>query len=135
MSRLLRLAFVCLMAVSVGCSGPKPVPPPPTADVKGQVKLDGKPLPDGEISFSLAGEIPHLLPIKDGAFSGKAYVGKARVEIRAFKAAEPVIMDGKVVNEGSKENTLPAQYNASSTLTADVSAAGPNDFTFEVTAN
>jgi len=90
---------------------------------------------EGEISFSLTGEVPQLLQVKDGAYSGKAYVGKNRVEIRSYKAAEPVEMDGKIVNEGSKENILPAQYNSSSTLSAEVTAAGPNEFNFEVTSN
>jgi len=135
MTRLLKLAIVCTLVTCLGCTGPKPVEPPKTYDVKGQVKLDGNPMAEGEISFSLTGEVPQLLQVKDGAYSGKAYVGKNRVEIRSYKAAEPVEMDGKIVNEGSKENILPAQYNSSSTLSAEVTAAGPNEFNFEVTSN
>jgi hypothetical protein len=117
-----------------GCGAPATLPTVPTHTVKGQVKLDGKPMPEGEISFSVAGQIPQVHTIKDGAYSGPAPEGKARVEIMAYKAAEPVVMDGKVMNEGAKSNYLPDKYNAETTLSAEVTASGANEFNFDVTS-
>ena len=129
------LIVVCLFSAFVaGCGAPAELPPVPTFTVKGQVKLDGKPLADGSITFSIPGQVPQALSIKDGAYSGPAHQGKARVEIMAFKAAEPVVMDGKVMNEGSKSNYLPDKYSANSSLTADVAASGANEFNFDVTS-
>ncbi len=129
------LTVVCLFsAFLAGCGAPASLPPVPTSSVKGQVKLDGKPMAEGAISFSIPGQVPQIHPIKDGAYSGPAHQGKARVEISAFKAEEPVIMDGKVMNEGSKPNYLPDKYHSNSTLTAEVTASGANEFNFEVTS-
>ena len=129
------LTVVCLFsAFLAGCGAPAELPPVTTSPVKGQVKLDGKPMAEGAISFSIPGQVPQVHTIKDGAYSGTAHQGKARVEIMAFKVAEPVVMDGKVMNEGSKSNYLPDKYSSNSELTADVTASGANEFNFDVTS-
>ena len=126
------LTLVCVLSIcAVGCG---PASSVKMRAVKGQVKLDGKPMPNGEIQFEIPGKVPATIPIKDGAYSGNAPEGKARVEIRAYKPAAPVKMGNEIVNQGSMENYLPARYNSSSTFTADISASGPNEFNFEVTS-
>src|SRR5689334_9544966 len=81
-------ALLFLVAVA-GCADRKAVPVP----VKGTVKLDGKPMADGEVSFCLFGEPPRVMPVKDGQFSGEALNGSNRVEVHAFKAGSPLSTD------------------------------------------
>jgi hypothetical protein len=125
----------CLLLISAtvvivsGCT--KRHKPPTQVDVKGTVNLDGKPMPDGEISFFVLGEVPTSMPIQSGAFSGKAAVGSNRVEVRAYKAGTPVDMGGQKFG-GEKENYIPAEYNTASKMTADVASGGANDFKFDV---
>jgi hypothetical protein len=101
--------------------------------VKGTVNLDGKAMPDGEIAFFLPGEVPTSMPIQNGTFSGQAGIGKNRVEVRAYKAGTPVKMGGQDFG-GEKENYIPAQFNTNSTMEADVTSGGANDFKFDVTS-
>ncbi|MFO0876120.1 MAG: hypothetical protein U0840_02005 [Gemmataceae bacterium] len=131
MPRYSFLLLCLLLCLILGCGAKSGVQ---SSTVKGQVKLDGKPMADGEILFSVPGQVPSTLAVKDGAYSGSANQGKARVEIRAYKTAAPVMMGGQVVNQGSKENYLPDRYNSNTTLSAEVTASGPNEFNFEVTS-
>lgn len=103
-------------------------------DVEGIVNLDGKPLnePEANISFALPGEAPALIPIKEGKFAGKAPVGDARVEIRAMKQGQPVMMDGKPVDGSGKFNFIAEQFNDKSSLTAKIPAGGTKDLKFDV---
>lgn len=115
--------------VGVGCGGGA-AKGPALVEVKGKVELDGKAMNDGEAMFLLPGQVPDTFPVKGGSFAGKAKVGKAKVEIRAYRPGKPNPMYPD--KEPSPENYLPAKYNTESTLTADVSASGANDFKFEV---
>ena len=120
-------ALVGLSLLGCGSGGQKG--PEKTFPVKGTVKLDGKPMPDGEIAFSTPGNPPKISPIKDGAFTAEAYEGKNRVEISAYKEGPPSTTDP---NEKTKINTVDAQFNFESKLTADVTAQGTKEFSFEV---
>lgn len=132
MSRFFTIACLSLALVWVaGCSPAKKGVP--LSDVKGTVTLDGKALAEGEITFSIPGEPVNTLPIKEGAYAGKASVGKNKVEIRAYKTAPPsptaLSTDGP-----PKANYIPARYNDQTTLSAEV-AAGSNDIpAFAVTS-
>lgn len=123
----------CCFGLS-GCkgeAGPKIVP---VAVVSGTVTLDGKPMdePEGTITFAVPGQPPATLPIKGGKFEGKATTGDARVEIRAMRQGEPVMMDGKPVEGSGKVNYIAAKYNDQSTLTTKIAATGAKDLKFEV---
>jgi len=132
MPRRALAVVVCLILVwSVGC-GPGVRPPQARAAVKGSVTLDGKPLPDGEITFRVAGEAGIPTAVKDGSFAGEALVGKNQVEISAFKAGPPLSTD--LEKKPTKVNIVLPKYNAQTTLEANVTAGGPNDFTFAVTS-
>jgi hypothetical protein len=120
-----------LMVVTiVGCADvKKPVPVP----VKGTVKLDGKPLADGEVAFCLFGEPPRVILVKDGQFSGEVLSGSNRVEVHAFKAGPPLSTDP--TKAPTKVNFIPDRYSSiNSKLTADVAVGGSNDFSFAVTS-
>jgi hypothetical protein len=127
------LIAVALVAVGLAGCTPKAKPATMTA-VKGSVNLDGKPMPDGEITFFLPGQVPTAIPIQNGAYSGQAAVGKNRVEIRAYRAGTAVKMGDQTFG-GDKENYLPAKYNSASTFNAEVASGGANDFKFDVTSN
>jgi hypothetical protein len=108
--------------------------------VSGTVTLDGNPMPEGEILFAGPGEVPQVLDIKNGSFEGQVTVGTKRVEIRAYRQVQAVAAGGMYKGEevpgggSSKENYLPARFNSESELTAEVTASGPNKFSFPVTS-
>lgn len=79
-------AAVLLPWMGIGC---EPTPSPEGAEVYGVVTLDGAPLDDGQIAFSEPGEVPQILPIRDGRFVGTVRPGPKRVEIDAYRPAPP----------------------------------------------
>ena len=119
------LVLLCLMFVASGCAkpGPKLVP------VSGSVTLDGRPLSEGTVYFKTiaTGEID-ALPVKEGQFAGKAAEGNRRVEVVAYRLIPvPGQMGGEV-----QESLVAKRFNFESTLTAEVTAGGPNTFVFAV---
>jgi hypothetical protein len=116
-----------LAVCAAGCGKPEPV----TAEVHGKVTLDDKPLAEGEIYFVTPGMPPEILPIKDGAFAGKAKPGQRRVEIYAYRLGE-VSPTATIAAEPSKENYIPTRFNTSTTLQAEVRESGPNEFDFPI---
>ena len=118
---------LCLLSVCLlcGCAdkGPKTYP------VSGTVTLDGQPLAEGIVHFRAvtAGQVDSL-PVKDGQFSGLAVVGTRRVEVVAYKMIPvPGEMGGEV-----PQPLIAPRFNSMSTLTAEVTAAGPNAYEFKV---
>jgi hypothetical protein len=106
--------------------------------LEGTVTLDGQPLPLGAIRFvpqpgtggpSAGGEI------RDGAFaidSDKGvFGGSFRVEITASRKTGNKVRD-RATGEAADIHAqfLPARYNSSSELTAEVQEDGPNRFEF-----
>lgn len=134
---LVPCTMLVLLAVgAAGCSRKGP-PPRKMVPVSGTITLDGKPLPDGFVSFVSPTE-GHFetFPIAEGNFAGKAGLGLRSVEITAVRDAQPQPSRGGG-NQGPlaamRTNYLPAKYSANSKLRADVTEAGPNTFTFELT--
>jgi hypothetical protein len=120
---LICLVFLC------SCTAQN-APPPATAKVAGTVSLDGSPMKEGEIRFSVMGQPPKLIPVKDGSFSGEAFLGKNQVEVVLDVDGPPSTTDPNVhtkVNKVSPEFSGP-----NSKLSADVPAAGATDLKFEV---
>lgn len=120
-------AFVCLMA---GCGGAK-VPQPDTAAVKGTVTLDGAPMATGEVVFEVPGKSAVVLPVNSGAYSGQVAIGLNKVSVFSYRKGPVVDMGGEKFG-GGMENFIPPQYNAESTMKANVEAGGANEFKFEV---
>ena len=111
-----------MLALATGCGKG-----PATVAVTGKVTLDGQPLASGTINFvpsdgataSAAGQIT------EGAYSVEMPPGKKRVQVSAMKVVgkrqgyrgdpkSPVVDDVREI--------IPPEYNASSTLTAEVDA-------------
>ena len=112
------LAGAAMLAVALGCGSSQ-------ATVAGKVMLDGQPLASGTIRFvpSDGASATAGGPIKDGAYSLELPPGKKRVEISATK-----VIGKRQVYQGDPKSpvvddvreVIPPQYNASSTLTADI---------------
>lgn len=117
-----------LVILFAGCdSGPR------LYDVSGKVSFDGVPVAKGDIT--LRPEKPSLQPqgtsIKNGSFQLKAMEGKYKVEIIATR---PVPGKKGPMGEDAFEEFIPAKYNLSTTLTAEVSSNGKNELLYELTS-
>jgi hypothetical protein len=123
------LAGAAMLAVAVGCGSSQPT-------VAGKVMLDGQPLASGTIRFVPSDGTSTTAggPIKDGAYSLEMPPGKKRVEISAMK-----VIGKRQVYRGDPKSPvvddvremIAPEYNASSTLTADV-VKGSNKQDFSV---
>ncbi len=124
----------CIVLALVGYSGCGPAKPaaPPVARVKGSVNIDGKPVPTGEIHFGMPGTAATILEIKNGTFAGETPVGNNQVEVFIYVEGPPVEKYG---GTRQKQNTtLPKYWGPNTTLSAEVSAGGPNEFKFDLTS-
>jgi hypothetical protein len=124
--RSVSLGAACL--VLAGCAPSRPQPA--RAPVRGAVTLDGKPLAEGTIYFKTeaTGRFD-AVPIAEGRFVGPAEPGTLFVQITAYeKLTEPA----PGAPPPLPENLIPRRYNVQSTLSAEVSLAGPNEFTFDL---
>jgi hypothetical protein len=85
----------------------------------------------GEIRFSLPGEVPQSMEIKDGAFSGQVNIGKNRVEVVWDKDGPPNPTDPKA--PPVRVNAVAEKYSGpNSPFTVDVDSGGKSDLKFEV---
>lgn len=117
------LTIVAAVALTAaGCSGPTHAP------VAGRITLDQTDLPDGEIQFVHENPAfaPEAGPIAGGRFELKARPGKNKVRITSPKSI------GKKGGFDFFAESVPARYNESTELTADVPAGGKSDFVFEL---
>jgi len=97
--------------------------------VTGNVLLDGQPVEQGDIVFRASdGSAADAAKIEGGAFTLQTKPGSKRVEISAMRESATPAPDGLP----SYENYIPKKYNEASTLTAEVTESGDNDFTFEL---
>jgi hypothetical protein len=116
-------AGVALVGCGLVGKSDDPVP------VSGQVTLDGGALADGIIYFVGAdGAPPESGTIRNGSFRLKVRPGRKRVEVRAFRNLEPP----PPPPANPEYNYLPARYNSQTTLLAEVTPDGKNDFSFAV---
>ncbi len=126
--RVVPLVVVLATSAFVGCGESKPKLFP----VSGTVTFDGRPVAEGVIYFKTVqtGAIERF-DIEDGKFRGDAQAGERRVEICVYRQ-NSVMIDGEMTDV--PENIVPPHYNLQSTLTAAVTPAGPNQFTFELSS-
>lgn len=126
----MRRNIAIVLLIILGC-GPREAA---LVSVRGVVTLDGKPLPDGQISFITLGKVPNVIPIMDGRFEGEVPPGAKRVEIAAYCPAEipPDQLGGAPITGAMMKNYLPVRYHAQSTLTATIGDA-PMDLQFSLT--
>ncbi|HRA87115.1 MAG TPA: hypothetical protein PK992_03575 [Planctomycetaceae bacterium] len=112
-----RLLIIGLLFSAVGCGSG--ADEPEKYEVSGKVTMAGTAVADGLIRFVPgAGQPPRdpdVAVIKEGAYKAMVTEGAKRVEIEAYTLTGPEF-DGKPTSE----QVVPPQYNAQSTLTADI---------------
>lgn len=124
----MRHAAICsVLLVVLGCAGSEK----PKYAVRGTVTFDGVQVEDGDILFIPAqrDSAAEGGRIEDGTFEFLATAGPKRVEIRAAK------LDPKLKNprgEPTPVDYIPAKFNSQSTLNAEVTASGANQFSFDL---
>lgn len=143
--RARRVALTAAALISCGCGGGgdgldrRPV--------SGTVIIDGKPIDSALVTFlpvSLEeSPTPAATRVVDGAFSigpefglvaGRYKVSISAVkEVRGKRSRKPAAPSDEFDTTPTRES-LPARYNAQTQLLADVTDAGPNDFSFLVTS-
>jgi hypothetical protein len=125
---VLTLGLLLVVSTAIGCGDSKPKHYP----VSGTVTLDSKPLAEGFIYFKdpQVGAIDSF-EIKDGQFKGEALAGNRRVEVTSYSAKGKMV-DVAGVKQEVRQNLIPNRYSLESTLTADVTPEGPNQFTFDL---
>jgi hypothetical protein len=120
-----RLGAAALAMAVIGCGGGADLPE--LVPVSGKVTLDGQPVAEARVSFEpekgamSSGRTDaegHFEVYYAGANKG-AIVGKHKVKISK--------MDGEAGSE-----LIPPQFNEKTTLSQEVSKAGPNEFTFDL---
>jgi hypothetical protein len=116
---------------------------PPKQVVSGTVQFDGQPLKKGTIQFQPTSQVDGALAvgtITDGRFAIPADAGpspgKYGVAIYGEDdlppAPAPGEMPGPPTARKKSGTPIPPRYNASSELTAEVKAGGPNVYTFNL---
>jgi hypothetical protein len=114
---------------------------PPTAEVSGTVRLDGRPIEEGSIQFIPVGvsrgpgaggiiqDGKYHIPQKRGVV-----VGTNRVELRAFKNAGTKIQDPTAppgIRTEARVQAFPPEFNDRSTVVKEIQA-GSNAIDFDV---
>jgi hypothetical protein len=136
-------AILCLIVplfAVTGCAGGEAGPK--TMRVWGDVSYDGKPIEEGTIDFvSTDGSPPAQAPIKAGHYDLPTEAGPVadktyQVRISALAKtgkSVPNLMPGGGDAMEPLYNTIPAEYNSKSTLTASISPdASKNQFDFNL---
>lgn len=128
----MRHIFLLLMLLLPGCSEGANSN---ESEVSGFIQLDGKPLPEGTITFVSADNTTHSAQgkIQNGEYVVNVPVGEKRVEIHASRwTGKPY----KKYDIMETEQYLPAIYNENSQLTAEVKPAhdAPLDFELDSSA-
>ncbi|MCY2940762.1 MAG: hypothetical protein NTV50_03730 [Planctomycetota bacterium] len=128
--------FTACLGLALGCGGVKGKVPTKRVPVSGTVKLDGKPLAAGRVTFDAQnGEPPTTCDILNGAYSGTVMIGINKVMlISTVKQSmkEKMKMDGPGYDEMVEFNILPDRYHSKSEITNDVADPGPNQFDFDL---
>ena len=126
-----RVVVACLACWLLGCGR---ATGPATYLVSGAVTLDSKPLATGDVIFYPETEnMPAVMgKLEEGRYSFRAVAGRHRVSIQAVGGKPHVVSPGM---PPVFKRLVPARYNQSTTLTADVTATGTNRFDFDLTSD
>lgn len=131
-SLLAVVLFVSLAGCGAGDTGPVKL------QVTGQVTLDGEPVAEGEIIFSPVDGTGHRHAgrIIDGSYELESTAGKKKVEITAYRDSKDRFDES---NPGERvpirEQFIPENYNAQTTLTVEVEDSSGNRHDFQLQSN
>ncbi|MGL6074647.1 MAG: hypothetical protein ACRC8S_10845 [Fimbriiglobus sp.] len=128
------LLFCGLLGLTLGCGSNKPVTSK-RAKVFGTIKLDGKALASGRITFDPQnGEPPGDVSILDGRYEGMAILGKNKVMINSYTKMtmkEKTGRDGPGYNDLVEFNMLPERYNMKSDVFREIEEKD-NEINFDI---
>lgn len=126
------------LLLAAGCGGEQG---PPRQPVSGAIKLDGKPLPSGSITFApIEGGAAATGEVSDGQFqigsSSGPPPGHYQVEILAVRPTGKRIPHPDLPSETIEEvrNIIPVRYNANTELKVEVKPTEANAFTFDLSS-
>ena len=121
----LLFCLAILLLCGCGSSGPE------TCTVTGTVTWNGNPLPEGNILFvpEDGKGVPDPGKIADGEFRLEVKPGKKKVEITATREIGEV---DPVMGKAPRRSYIPARYNSSTELTAEVTPGTDNVFPFSL---
>lgn len=128
------LVGACAVAgLLTGCGGGDG---PETHRVTGQVTFDGQPVEDGRITFRKTGGDGKSFSteIKGGGYDLETEPGPMAVEITASRLIPGKFDNSNGTPEPVGEMYVPKKYNAATTLAAEVTPSGPNEFPFTLTS-
>ncbi len=143
-ARWLLAAVVAALAGSSGCGSGDDLP---RQAISGTVTLDGQPLDKGLIQFFPAAEMENALAagamIEGGSYSIPQSEGLVPGNYKVMISSEGGDMKaapGESTEAGAMPglgplhppDRIPAKYNSATTLTANVTAEGPNEFKFDL---
>jgi hypothetical protein len=114
-----------VLLLLAGCGGEQP------AEVTGTVKMDGKPLAEGEIIFEAAdaSKTPAAATIKNGEYTVLVLPGQKKVKVTASR---PPKRRDPLLGDAAREPMLGPEYNDRTTLTADVKPGKNEGVNFDV---
>jgi hypothetical protein len=116
-------AGALLLPLAAGCGESQ-------ADVSGEVLIDGRPLPEGEIIFeSTDGKAPAGAPIKAGRYEVKVAPGPKKVRITASR---PPKKRDPVLGDAAREPSIGEEFNVKTRLTAEIKSGANEGVNFEV---
>jgi hypothetical protein len=124
---------ICVFSTVIGCGPSGPI----ESQVDGTFKVDGKPVLNGVVVFEMNGETSKTLQVKDGKFSGKAWVGSNRVQFASFEPLKNQKDDGYRGDyddprlTSSMRNVLPEKYGHLSDVMKEIKAE-KNNFDFDL---
>ena len=121
------VAAVLLLGV-LGCGGGIE-----TYSVSGAVTMDGQPVEEGDIIFEASdGSIgSDAGKIIDGKYSLEVKPGRKKVVIRSQRKVPGKSIEGAMGEKlDETEEAIPARYNESTELTAEVGSSSDNTFDF-----
>ncbi len=124
------IVLVILFCSAAGCgpTGPKLYP------VNGTVTWNGEPLPEGDIIFAPAtpGDVEDAGKVVAGKFAFEARPGAKKVKITANRSEGPV---DPQMGLAPRVQYIPPKYSSAekTTLTAEVTENGKNEFDFPLT--
>lgn len=110
-------------------------PLPELVEVSGTVTMDGSPLSGAKVIFHLQGNTAsNVKGVSNGTTdsAGRYTLFYSPRVTGAVPGTYHVSISKMADSEVAGEETIPARYNANTSLKADVSKEGPNHFDFEL---
>jgi hypothetical protein len=109
---------------------------PQTYRVSGNVTLDGTPVESGRILFRKTDgdRRPFAADITNGRYELQTEAGKMAVEITASRLIPGKFDNSNDTPEPVGEMYIPERYNKKTTLGAEVTSSGSNEFPFELSS-